>query len=79
MHRFANFYLIIFLIDAGLSLVDELLVVVGSPYPLFTSGRLLVAFVTIALSMVVYACLGIDRRLPKRVFLPMPLYYTWCT
>ncbi len=79
MHRFANFYLIIFLIDAGLSLVDELLVVVGSPYPLFTSGRLLVAFVTIALSMVVYVCLGIDRRLPKRVFLPMTLYIAWCT
>ncbi len=79
MRRFANFYIIIFLIDAGLSLVDELLVAAGSPYPLFTSGRLLVAFVTIALSMVVYACLGIDRRLPKRVFLPMTLYIAWCT
>lgn len=79
MRRFANFYIIIFLVDAGLSLVDELLVMAGSPYPLLTNGRLLVAFVTIALSLVVYVCLGIDRRLPKRVFLPMTLYITWCT
>jgi hypothetical protein len=79
MRRFANFYIIIFLFDAGLSLVDEVLAVYGSSEPLFTNGRLLVAFAVIALSMVVYACLGIDRRLPKRVFLPMTLYITWCS
>ena len=79
MRRFANFYIVIFLIDAGLSLADELLVASGASASLFTTGRLLVASATIALSMVVYACLGIDRRLPKRVFLPMTLYITWCT
>ena len=79
MRRFANVYIIIFLFDAGLSLVDEVLAVYGTSYPLFSNGRLLVAFAVIALSMVVYACLGIDRRLPKRVFLPMILYITWCS
>jgi len=79
MRRFANFYIIIFLFDAGLSLVDEMFAVYGSSYPLFTNGRLLVGFAVIALSMVIYACLGIDRRLPKRVFLPMTLYITWCS
>lgn len=79
MRRFANFYIIIFLFDAGLSLVDEVLTVYGTSYPLISNGRLLVAFAVIALSMVVYACLGIDRRLPKRVFVPMILYITWCS
>ena len=79
MRRFANFYIIIFLFDAGLSLVDEVLAVYGTSYPLFSNGRLLVAFAVIALSIVVYACLGIDRRLPKRVFVPMILYITWCS
>ena len=79
MRRFANFYIIIFLFDAGLSLVDEVLAVYGTSYPLLSNGRLLVAFAVIALSMVVYACLGIDRRLPKRVFVPMILYITWCS
>jgi len=78
MRRFANLYIILFLVDAGLSLADELLAVYGLSYPLFTNGRQLVAFTVISLSMVVYACLGIDRRLPKRVFLPMTLYITWC-
>jgi len=79
MRRFANLYIILFMIDAGLSMVDEVLVVYGSSYPLLTNGRQLVAFAVIALSMVVYFCLGIDRRLPKRVFLPMTLYVTWCS
>ena len=77
MRRFANFYIILFLVDAGFSLADELLVISAWSSPLFTSGRLLVALVVIALSMVIYLCLGIDRRLPKRAFLPMILYITW--
>lgn len=78
MRGFANFYIIVFLLDAGLSLIDELLVAGGSPLPILTSGRILISFVVILLSLVVYVCLGIDRRLPKRVFLPMTLYIAWC-
>jgi hypothetical protein len=79
MRRFANFYIVLFLVDAGLSLVDELLVAVSSPLPIFSGVRFFVAYLVIALSMVVYACLGIDRRLPKRVFLPLTIYVSWCT
>ena len=74
MRRLANFYIVLFLIDAGLSLIDELLVASSSPLPLFSSVRYTVAYVVIALSMLFFACLGIDRRLPKRVFLPLTLY-----
>jgi hypothetical protein len=77
MRRFANFYIILFLIDAGLSLIDELFVASSSPLPLFSSVRYLVAYVVITLSLLFFACLGIDRRLPKRVFLPLTLYISW--
>lgn len=77
MRRFANVYIALFLIDAGLSLADELLAINGSSFALFSSGRQLVALVVVAWSMVMFLCLGIDRRLPKRVFLPMILYITW--
>ena len=77
MRRFANFFIILFLIDAGLSLIDELLVVSSSPLPFFSSVRYLVAYVVITLSLLLFACLGIDRRLPKRVFLPLTLYISW--
>lgn len=77
MRRLANFYIVLFLIDAGLSLIDELLVASSSPLPLFSSVRYTVAYVVIALSMLFFACLGIDRRLPKRVFLPLTLYISW--
>ena len=77
MRRFANFYIVLFLIDAGLSLIDELLQVASSPMPVLTEIRFFVAHVVITLSMIFYACLGVDRRLPKRVFLPLTLFASW--
>jgi len=77
MRRFANIYIVLFLIDAGLSLIDELLQVASSPMPVLTEIRFFVAYVVITLSMIFYACLGIDRRLPKRVFLPLTLFASW--
>ena len=77
MRRFANVYIVLFLIDAGLSLIDELLQVASSPLPVLTEIRFFVAYVVITLSMIFYACLGIDRRLPKRVFLPLTLFASW--
>lgn len=79
MRRFANFYLILFLIDAGLSLVDELMSVFAVHLPILSSLRNSVAFLVIALSLAVYILLGIDRRLPKRVFLPLTVYSFWCS
>ncbi len=77
MRRFANIYIVLFLIDAALSLSDELLVAYSASLPLFSGVRYFVAYLVIALSMIIFACLGIDRRLPKRVFLPLTLYASW--
>ena len=77
MRRFANIYIILFLIDAALSLIDEHLQAAASPLAFLTETRFLVAYVVITLSMIFYACLGIDRRLPKRVFLPLTLFASW--
>jgi len=77
MRRFANIYIVLFLIDAGISLIDELLQASSSPLAFLTEIRFFVTSVVITLSMVLYACLGIDRRLPKRVFLPLTLFASW--
>ena len=77
MRSFANFYIILFLIDAGLSLIDELFQAASSPLVFLTEIRFTVAYAVILLSMIFYACLGIDRRLPKRVFLPLTLFASW--
>ncbi len=77
MRRYANIYIILFLIDAGLSLVDELLVASSVSLPFLSEVRYFVVTIVITLSVVVFACLGIDQRLPKRVFLPLTLYIFW--
>jgi hypothetical protein len=77
MRRFANLYIVLFLIDAGLSLIDELLAASSLHWPLFSGLRSSTAYAVVALSLVLYAFLGIDRRLPKRVFLPLTLYVFW--
>jgi hypothetical protein len=79
MRRFANLYIVLFFVDAGLSLVDELLKAFASPLSLLGEVRNLVAIIVIAMSVVVFACLGIDRRLPKRAFLPLIVYISWCS
>lgn len=79
MRRFANFYIVLFLIDAGLSLIEELQSVFAAHLPALSAARNFVAFLVIVLSLAVYILLGIDRRLPKRVFLPLTLYSFWCS
>lgn len=79
MRRFANLYIVLFLIDAGLSLTDELSTVFAAHLPALSMVRNFVAFLVIGLSLAVYFLLGLDRRLPKRVFLPLTLYAFWCS
>ncbi len=79
MRSFANVYIVLYLIDAGLSLTDELLTMFVAHLPALSMVRNFVALVVILLSLVVYALMGIDRRLPKRVFLPVTLYAFWCS
>ena len=77
MRRFVNLYIVLFLIDAGLSLQDELLTFFSAPVPTLSGLRFLIAFLVILLSLLVYPVMGIDRRLPKRVLLPLTLYVFW--
>ncbi|MCM0084262.1 hypothetical protein L4X63_22005 [Geomonas sp. Red32] len=69
----ANLFLLMFLADGGISFLDEL-VSLGhplAPLSLFRAG--LGNFVVI-LAVTVYALLGIDKRLPKRVIVPLVLF-----
>ena len=77
MRVLANLFLVLFLADGGISLLDELVSLLSPVAPL--SGlRHVLAVAVIVLAIPVYLCLGIDRRLPKRVFLPLILFVFWC-
>ena len=69
MRVFANLFLILFLADGVFSFVDELVPLL-TPLAPFTALRLFLAINVIVLAAAVYLFLGIDRRLPKRLFLP---------
>ena len=78
MRVFVNLFLVLFLADGTISLMDELLrasLHVG----LLALPRNSVAFFTIFISVVLYIALGIDRRLPKRILLFPLLYVFWGT
>src|ERR1700674_963474 len=78
MRVFVNLFLVLFLADGGVSLLDEL---VSLLFPVvFLSGvRSMLASAVIVMAVPVYLSLGIDRRLPKRVFLPPMLFLFWCS
>jgi hypothetical protein len=76
MRIFANLFLILFLADGGFSLVDELVPLL-TPLAPFTTLRTLLAGTVVVLSVPLYISLGIDRRLPKRVFLPQVIFVFW--
>ena len=78
MRIFANLFLILFLADGGFSLVDELVPLL-TPLAPFTALRNLLALNVIVMAAAVYLCLGIDQRLPKRVFLPQIIFIFFCT
>lgn len=77
MRTFANFFLILFLADGGFSLVDELIPLL-TPLKPFTELRILLAGTVILMAVPLYLCLGIDRRLPKRLFLPLIIFTFFC-
>jgi len=80
MRRFANLYLMLYFLDAGLSLFDELLqIALGGAVPGVTALRGINALLVLLLSIIIFTILGFDRRLPKRVFLPLTLYAFWCS
>lgn len=77
MRVFANLFLILFLADGGFSLVDELVPLL-TPLAPFSELRILLAGAVIAMAVPLYLCLGIDRRLPKRLFLPLIFFVFFC-
>lgn len=77
MRLFANLFLILFLADGGFSLIDELVPLL-SPLAPFTDLRFFLAGTVVVMAVPLYFCLGIDRRLPKRVFLPLILFVLFC-
>jgi hypothetical protein len=77
MRVFANLFLVLFIADGGLSLLDELVSLL-SPVSFLSGVRSVLACSVIVMAALVYLCLGIDRRLPKRVFLPLTLFVFWC-
>lgn len=70
MKTFANLFLILFFADGFLSLLDELSSLIAPVVPL-TLFRIQVANTVLLLAIALYLCLGIDRRLPKKLFLPL--------
>lgn len=76
MRCLGNLFLILFLIDGGVSLLDDML------FQLFHVGYLagirnIFAFTAIGLSIIAYVGLGFDRRLPKMVFIPLIVFTVW--
>jgi len=76
MRVFANVFLLLFIADGGFSLVDELVTLL-TPLRPFTDFRNFLAGNVILLSIPLYIGLGVDRRLPKRLFLPIIAFVYW--
>ena len=76
MRRFANIFLILFLCDGLVSLADELFLFFTADALPF-GMRSLFAWPVMAASVPLYVCLGIDRRLPKSIFLPQLMLIFW--
>ncbi|MEJ2471430.1 MAG: hypothetical protein P8Y96_09955 [Desulfuromonadales bacterium] len=77
MRRLANLYILLFVIDGALSLGAEWLAFQGLPDAGLAPLRVVINQIVIALSLVIYAALAIDRRLPKRILLPLCGYACW--
>ncbi|HWI41173.1 MAG TPA: hypothetical protein VNX25_06750 [Verrucomicrobiae bacterium] len=75
MRIFANLFLILFLADGALSTVDELFSLLSVQD--LSGIRNAAAGLVVLLSAAIYLCLGIDRRLPKQVFLPAVAFIFW--
>ncbi|MBU5611325.1 hypothetical protein [Geomonas azotofigens] len=70
MRNLANVFLILFFADGFLSVLDELSSLVAPVAPL-AMFRFQVANSVLLLAIPLYLCLGIDRRLPKKLFIPL--------
>lgn len=77
MWRFANLYIVLFLFDGAISLMDDVAVHafgVGALHAL----RGFFAFLPFALSFPLYFLAGSMPGFPKRIILPLTLFQIWC-
>lgn len=77
MRIFANLFLILFLADGSISILDELVHLIAQ-VELLGGVRSALANTVILMAIPLYLCLGIDRRLPKLVFLPLIVFVAGC-
>jgi hypothetical protein len=77
MRLFVNLFLLLFLADGAVSILDQLVSLV-SPSELLSGVRTVLANSVIVMAVALYLSLGIDRRLPKGVFLPLTLFVFLC-
>ncbi|QXE90513.1 hypothetical protein KP001_19230 [Geomonas subterranea] len=77
MRSLANIFLILFFADGFLSVLDELSSLVA-PVVQLTMFRMQVANTVLLLAVILYLCLGIDRRLPKKLFVPLIAFLFIC-
>jgi hypothetical protein len=63
-----------FLVDAVISLADDSLILLGGLHPL-TALRVLVGFFAMLVAAGVYVLMGLTPMVPKRLFLPIPLFH----
>lgn len=77
MRIFANLFLNLFLADGLFSLLDELTTPVV-PIETLSEVRSVLAAAAIVAALLLYPCLAIDRRLPKKLLLPLTLFVLGC-
>lgn len=77
MRTFANLFLVLFFADGFASLLDEFATLLTPIGPL-TAFRTQLALAVLLIAVPLYIALGIDRRLPKRLFLPLIGYVFFC-
>lgn len=77
MIAFVRFFLTIYLADGCLSFIDDAISLFSGASPL-SGVRSILANAVILLALALYVCLGVDRRLPKRLLLPQTVYIMLC-
>jgi hypothetical protein len=76
LKKFVNIYILLFLIDGLISLVNVLTSRMWGIQPLFIPQGI-IAMMVFALSFPLYIIMGSMRAFPKRVVLPMVLFTAW--
>ena len=75
MNQYSRIFILAFLLDGSISLIDALLDFIDINH--LSSIRMLLANAVLLLSLGIYLSLGFSRKLPKRIYLPLCLFVFW--